>query len=83
MRMNETLYFLSFWNMVLLCSPDSPRTTSVDLDEPECRVPPTSDSQVLGLKVCTSTPDWDIILLKFPFAIEIHTSKIKADNGIL
>jgi hypothetical protein len=38
--------FIYFWGSVLLCSPGWPWPFS----------PPASDSQVLGLKVCTTTP---------------------------
>jgi hypothetical protein len=40
---------------VSLCSPGCPGTDSVDQDGLQLRNPPASESQVLGLKVCTNT----------------------------
>jgi hypothetical protein len=48
-------FFLSFFNRVFLCSPGCPETHSVDQADLELRNPPASASQVLGLKVCTTT----------------------------
>jgi hypothetical protein len=39
-----------------MCSPGCPRTHSVDQAGLELRNPTTSASQVLGLKVCATTP---------------------------
>jgi hypothetical protein len=48
--------FLFFWDRVSLCSPGCPGTHSVDQAGLELRTPPASASQVLGLKVCATTP---------------------------
>jgi hypothetical protein len=47
--------FLFFWDRVSLCSPGGPGTHSVDQAGLELRNPPASASQVLGLKVYTTT----------------------------
>jgi hypothetical protein len=47
--------FLVFRDRVSLCSPGCPGTHSVDQAGLELRNPPASASQVLGLKVCTTT----------------------------
>jgi hypothetical protein len=39
-----------------VCSPGCPGIHSIDQAGLELRNPPTSASQVLGLKVCTTTP---------------------------
>ena len=46
---------LVFQDRVFLCSPGCPGTHSIDQVDPELRNPPASASQVLGLKVCTTT----------------------------
>jgi hypothetical protein len=46
---------LVFWDRVSLCSPGCPGTHSEDQAGLELRNPPASASQVLGLKVCTTT----------------------------
>ena len=46
---------LFFRDRVSLCSPGCPGTHSVDQADLELRNPPASASQVLGLKVCTTT----------------------------
>jgi hypothetical protein len=46
---------LVFRDRVSLCSPGCPRTHSVDQVGLELRNLPVSDSQVLGLKACTTT----------------------------
>ena len=48
-------FFLVFQDRVSLCSPGCPGTHSVDQADLELRNPPTSASQVLGLKVCATT----------------------------
>jgi hypothetical protein len=48
--------FLVFQDRVSLCSPGCPGTHSVDQAALELRNSPASASQVLGLKVCTTTP---------------------------
>jgi hypothetical protein len=45
-----------FRDRVSLCSPGCPGTHSVDQDGLKLRNLPASASQVLGLKVCTTTP---------------------------
>jgi hypothetical protein len=47
---------LVFRDRVSLCSPGCPGTHSVDQAGLELRNPPASASQVLGLKVCATTP---------------------------
>jgi hypothetical protein len=47
--------FLFFQDRVSLSSPGCPGTHSVDQAGLELRNPPASASQVLGLKVCTTT----------------------------
>jgi hypothetical protein len=47
--------FVCFWDRVSLCSPGCPGTHFVDQAGLELRNPPTSASQVLGLKVCATT----------------------------
>jgi hypothetical protein len=50
-------FFLFFRDRVSLCSPGCPGTHSVDQAGLELRRnPPASASQVLGLKVCATTP---------------------------
>jgi hypothetical protein len=48
-------FFLVFRHRVSLCSPGCPGTHSVDQAGLELRNSPASASQVLGLKVCTTT----------------------------
>jgi hypothetical protein len=43
---------------VSLCSPDCPGTHSIYQAGLELRNPPASASRVLGLKACTTTPDY-------------------------
>jgi hypothetical protein len=47
---------LVFQDSVSLCSPGCPGTHSADQAGLELRNPPASASQVLGLKVCATTP---------------------------
>jgi hypothetical protein len=47
---------VAFRDRVSLCSPGCPGTHSVDLAGVELRNLPASASQVLGLKVCATTP---------------------------
>jgi hypothetical protein len=55
--MYSRIFFLKvFQNRVSLCSPGCPGTHSVDQAGLELRNPPASASQVLGLKVCATTP---------------------------
>jgi hypothetical protein len=49
-------FFLVFRDRVSLCSPGCPGTHSVEQAGLELRNLSASASQVLGLKVCTSTP---------------------------
>ena len=49
------LFYFVFRDRVSLCSPGCPGTHSVDQVGLELRNPPASASQVLGLKVCTTT----------------------------
>jgi hypothetical protein len=49
-------FFLVFQDKVSLCSPGCPGTHFVDQACLELRNLPASASQVLGLKVCTTTP---------------------------
>jgi hypothetical protein len=49
------LFFLIFQDRVSLCSPGCPGTHSVDQAGLKLRNPPTSTSQVLGLKACATT----------------------------
>jgi hypothetical protein len=49
-------FVLLFQDRVFLCSPGCPGTHSVDQGGLELRNTPASASQVLGLKVCATTP---------------------------
>ena len=49
------LEFLSFRDRLSLCTLGCPGTHSVDQADLKLRNPPASASQVLGLKVCTTT----------------------------
>jgi hypothetical protein len=53
----HVLLFVCFRDRVSLCSPGCPGTHS------ELRNPPASASQVLGLKVCATTPNYACALL--------------------
>jgi hypothetical protein len=50
------IYFLVFRDGVSLCSPGCPGTHSIDQAGLELRNSPASAYQVLGLKVCATTP---------------------------
>jgi hypothetical protein len=50
--------FVLFLRQGSLCSPDCPRTHSVDQAGLELRNSPASASQALGLKTCATTPGW-------------------------
>jgi hypothetical protein len=56
--------FLVFRDRVSLYSPGCPRTHFVDQAGLELRNPPASASQVLGLKVCTTTPSLNFLMKK-------------------
>jgi hypothetical protein len=56
-------FFFFFWGRVSLCSPGCPGTHSVDQAGLELRNPPASASQVLGLKVCATTPSPSVRIL--------------------
>jgi hypothetical protein len=56
-------FFFFFQDRVSLCSPGCPGTNSVDQAGLELRNPPAPASQVLGLKVCATTP-WLYLLLE-------------------
>jgi hypothetical protein len=63
--------FIYFWDRVSLCSPGCPGTHSVTQAGLELRNSPASASQVLGLKVCATTPGylliyywWDYLFLQ-------------------
>ena len=46
-----------------MCRPDCPGTNSVDQAALQLRNPPASASQVLGLKVCTTTAWlWEVFI---------------------
>jgi hypothetical protein len=55
-------WFLVFRDRVSLCSPCCPGTHSVDQAGLELRNPPASASQVLGSKVCATTPGHILIV---------------------
>jgi hypothetical protein len=57
---------------VSLCSPGCPGTHSVDQAGLELRNPPTSASQVLGLKACATTAQ-----LKMDFVVGFSSSSLK------
>jgi hypothetical protein len=57
------LFCFVFQDRVSLCSPGCPGTQSVDQAGLELRNPPASASQMLGLKVCTTTPSSNIFSL--------------------
>jgi hypothetical protein len=50
-----------FRDRVSLCSPGCPGTHFVDQAGLELRNPPASASQVLGLKVCITTPGSEVL----------------------
>jgi hypothetical protein len=52
--------FVCFWDRVSLCNPGCPGTHFADQAGLELRNLPASASQVLGLKVCTTTARHDI-----------------------
>jgi hypothetical protein len=58
-------FLLVFRDRVSLCSPGCPGTHSVDQAGLELRNPPASASQVLGLKVCTTTPSLKTFLNEY------------------
>jgi hypothetical protein len=60
-------YLFVFGDRVSLCSPGCPGTHSVDQAGLELRNPPASASQVLGLKVCATTPGLNFIFKKQNF----------------
>ena len=62
-------WFLVFWDRVFLYSPGCPGTHSVDQAGLELRNPPASASQVLGLKVCTTTRFTKLFFFKDLFII--------------
>jgi hypothetical protein len=72
------LVFGVFWERVSLRSPRCPGTDFVDQAGLELRNPPASASQVLGLKVCTTTArlrlilEIDYILCIYVFTISFH-----------
>jgi hypothetical protein len=49
-----------FSDKVFLCSPGCPGTHSVDQAGFELRNPPASASQMLGLKACATTAQWEL-----------------------
>jgi hypothetical protein len=54
--------FIYFQDRVSLCIPGCPGTYSVDQAGLELRDPPASASQVLGSKVCATTPSKILVL---------------------
>jgi hypothetical protein len=58
---------LFFQDRVCLCSPGCPGTHSVVQAGLELRNPPVSASQVLGLKVCATTPGFTYTFLLLSF----------------
>jgi hypothetical protein len=63
-RQNIWFFWLFFQETVSLCIPDCPGTHFVDQAGLELRNPPASASQVLGLKVCATTAQRNICVLK-------------------
>jgi hypothetical protein len=58
------LFIFSFFqDRVSLCSPGCPGIHSVDQAGLELRNPPTSTSQVLGLKACTTTAQLEFTII--------------------
>jgi hypothetical protein len=57
----SVLFCFVFRDRVSLCSPGCPGTHFADQAGLELRNPPASASQVLGLKVCTTTTRLDIV----------------------
>jgi hypothetical protein len=66
--LNRSLFFFFFFfrDRVSLCSPGYPGTHSVDQAGLELRNPPASASRVLGLKVCATTPSFNLSLKGIP-----------------
>jgi hypothetical protein len=56
-----------FFKTGFLCSPGCPGTHFVDQAGLELRNLPASASQVLGLKVCATTPGKQVLLINEPF----------------
>ena len=59
------LFIFAFWDRASLCSPCFPRTYSVDQAGLKLRNPPTSASQVLVLKVCSTTGQQEVFFYNF------------------
>jgi hypothetical protein len=62
-------FVLFFRGRVSLCSPGCPGNHSVDQAGLELRNSPASASQMLGLKVCTTTPGFRFILVLCQFEL--------------
>jgi hypothetical protein len=62
----ELPFFLVFRDRVSLCSPGCPGTHSVDQAGLKLRNPPASAPQMLGLKMCATTPGSNFLFLKHP-----------------
>jgi hypothetical protein len=66
--------------MVSLCSPGYPGTHSVDQAGLELRNPPTSASQVLGLKACATTARLEVCFENY-FFISIFFGSAERTSG--
>jgi hypothetical protein len=75
-------FFLVFRDRVSLYSPGYPGTHFVDQAGLELRDSPASASQVLGLKVCATTPGYFLTFLKdlFIYFMYVSTLSLSSDT---
>jgi hypothetical protein len=60
-----------------VCSPGCPGTHSVDQAGLELRNLPASASQVLGLKMCATTPGFTSLLVHCAFVMHLSSSPLE------
>jgi hypothetical protein len=76
-------FVLFFHHRVSLCSPGCPGTHSVDQAGLKLRNPPASASRVLGLKVCATTPGWELTFKWYGFAVIVWGLVLFWDRVVL